>query len=48
MKPRQLYVRGLRNPEPSGWEFEATVAEIERRPFCYIRTHQLILREESE
>lgn len=45
MKPKQLYVQGRRNPEPSGWIFEAAVAEIERRPFCYIQTRQLVLRE---
>jgi hypothetical protein len=42
---KELYNRGRRNPEPTNYEYEATVAEIERRPFCDIRTHRLVLRE---
>lgn len=45
MKPKQLYIQGRRNPEPTGWVFEATVAEIERWPFCYIQSRQLVLRD---
>lgn len=42
MKPQELYVRGFRNPTPTTYEWEATLAEVERRPFCDIRTRRLI------
>lgn len=38
----KLYVRGPRNPIPTSYEWEATLAEIERRPFCDIRSRRLI------
>jgi hypothetical protein len=40
---REPYVQGQRNPTPMGWEYEALMAEIERRPFCNIRSRQIIL-----